>query len=177
MLFFGPFILPVVTYFALLLAYNEDFSVKFGCQVSTWHHHVSVELSNLLWCKWMMYPINFANMYCDRPWRMNFPFDFWIVFHLFSSRITARAVDPFAQLFSPTGVQLPGWDFAFYPSVSLLLRSCQGVTSLDCLQPLTIRRMGQHITASSAQTHPIPGIHECKRRSVRVPWSVVLEPL
>lgn len=29
------------------------------------------------------------------------------------SRPTVRAVDPFGQVFRPTGVELPGWDFAF----------------------------------------------------------------
>jgi len=35
--------------------------------------------------------------------------------------ITVRAVDPFGQVFRPTGVELPGWDFAFLPLVYLVL--------------------------------------------------------
>jgi len=45
------------------------------------------------------------------------------------------------------------------------------------VQPSTIRRMRQRITAASARTHPSPGIHACKRRSARVPRSVGLEHL
>jgi hypothetical protein len=42
--------------------------------------------------------------------------------------ITARAVDPFGQLFRPTGVELPGWDFAYLAVGLSGFVKCVGLT-------------------------------------------------
>jgi len=41
---------------------------------------------------------------------------------------TVRAVDPFGQPFRPTGVQLPGWDFAFFAVGLSGFVKCVGMT-------------------------------------------------
>jgi hypothetical protein len=53
---------------------------------------------------------------------------FSVLIRFFLCGVTVRAVDPFGQPFRPTGVQLPGWDFAFLALSFFTFASCQGLT-------------------------------------------------
>jgi hypothetical protein len=59
-----------------------------------------------------------------------------------------RASDPFGQPFRPTGVQLPGWDLAFYAVGLSGFVKCVGLTFEAAIGSWTcfLRFINKHIT-------------------------------